>query len=235
MDLPIVHVVVFINDELLRLGLQTLLPTLSLAIKAEYPGDVRELHRVLEHTQADVVLSTPDSMADVDLTANRPDGRDGQDGRDGRDGRDGAVPRTLLLIDEHEVSVGFDVAASPADGYLIRQKLKADALERALVQLASGEMPLPADLGRMLIGRGRGRGTALALGSARLTFREQEALAHLAHGLSNRQIATRMRISEHGAKRLVSSLLLKLGATNRTAAVVTAIKYGLVEGTAPSN
>ncbi|MCT9935335.1 LuxR C-terminal-related transcriptional regulator [Planotetraspora sp. A-T 1434] len=202
---------------------------------------MRELHRVLEHSQADVVLSTPDSMADVELTANRPNEPDGRDGRDGRDradgpeGADGAVPRTLLLIDEHEVSVGFDVAASPADGYLIRQKLKADALERALVQLASGEMPLPADLGRMLIGRGRGRGTALALGSARLTFREQEALAHLAHGLSNRQIATRMRISEHGAKRLVSSLLLKLGATNRTAAVVTAIKYGLVEGTAPSN
>jgi DNA-binding NarL/FixJ family response regulator len=85
----------------------------------------------------------------------------------------------------------------------------------------------------MLLDRGRGGGPVI--GSARLTFREQETLTHLAHGLSNRQIATRMRISEHGAKRLVSSLLLKLGATNRTAAVVTAIKYGLVEGTAASH
>ncbi|MEV8632927.1 LuxR C-terminal-related transcriptional regulator [Streptosporangium sp. NPDC051023] len=153
--------------------------------------------------------------------ADRPAARPGA-----ANSQDKPVPRTLLLIDEHEIAVGFDIAATPADGYLVRQKLKADTLERALVQLASGEMPLPADLGRMLISRG----PALAFGSARLTFREQEALTHLAHGLSNRQIATRMRISEHGAKRLVSSLLLKLGANNRTAAVVTAIKYGLVGG-----
>jgi DNA-binding NarL/FixJ family response regulator len=207
---PVVQVVVFIDDELLRLGLQTLLPGLAPQVSARFPRDVPELRHQLAQGPADVILATAASRPEVELT--------------------GTGPRILLLVDEREVTAGFDVAASPADGYLIRQKLTAEALERALVQITSGEMPLPAELGRMLLGRGRG--AVLALGSARLTFREQEALTHLAHGLSNRQIATRMRISEHGAKRLVSSLLLKLGATNRTAAVVTAIKYGLVEGTA---
>ncbi|MFF5204976.1 LuxR C-terminal-related transcriptional regulator [Streptosporangium sp. NPDC000396] len=206
---------VFVDDELLRLGLETLLPTLSLRIKVRYFNDVEQVRHALELSTVNVVLATPDSLAGVTLTRADPGV---------------AAPRTLLLIDERELEAGFDVAASPADGYLIRQTLKADTLERALMQLSSGEMPLPAGLGRMLISRGAG----FPFGSARLTFREQEALTHLASGMSNRQIATRMRISEHGAKRLVSSLLLKLSASNRTAAVVTAIKYGLVRETTPS-
>ncbi|MEV8637972.1 hypothetical protein AB0395_40610, partial [Streptosporangium sp. NPDC051023] len=89
---------VFIDDELLRLGLQTLLPTISLPINARYPGDARELYRALELSRADVLLATPDSLADIDLAANS---------------QDKPVPRTLLLIDEHEIAVGFDIAATP--------------------------------------------------------------------------------------------------------------------------
>ncbi|GAA0936912.1 LuxR C-terminal-related transcriptional regulator [Nonomuraea longicatena] len=189
---------------MLRLGLETLLPTLSLSTDVRYLRGAGELRELLAGARVDVIVATPDSLDGTPLDV-----------------------RTLLLIDEHEISAGFDVAANPADGYLIRQKLTAEAVERALVQLASGEMPLPAELGRLLIGRSAG----LPVGSARLTYREQEALTHLARGMSNRQIASRMRISEHGAKRLVSSLLLKLSADNRTAAVVTAIKYGLVTST----
>jgi two-component system nitrate/nitrite response regulator NarL len=63
-----------------------------------------------------------------------------------------------------------------------------------------------------------------------LTARENETLALLAEGLSNKQIARRLRISEHGVKRLVGSLLLKLGSPNRTTAVVTAMKFGIIDG-----
>nr|WP_237526934.1 MULTISPECIES: LuxR C-terminal-related transcriptional regulator [unclassified Streptomyces] len=61
-----------------------------------------------------------------------------------------------------------------------------------------------------------------------LTGRENEVLPLLAEGLSNKQIARRLGISSHGVKRIVASLLLKLGAPNRTAAVVTAIQNGLI-------
>ncbi|WP_381804006.1 response regulator transcription factor [Streptomyces niveus] len=62
----------------------------------------------------------------------------------------------------------------------------------------------------------------------RLTSREHEALGLLGQGLSNKQIARSLGISPHGAKRLVGSILLKLGSPNRTAAVVTAMRTGLI-------
>lgn len=61
-----------------------------------------------------------------------------------------------------------------------------------------------------------------------LTGREDEVVRLLAQGLSNKQIARRLGISSHGVKRIVASLLLKLGAPNRTAAVVTALQTGLI-------
>ncbi|MDO0930293.1 LuxR C-terminal-related transcriptional regulator [Streptomyces sp. DG2A-72] len=61
-----------------------------------------------------------------------------------------------------------------------------------------------------------------------LTSRETETLELLADGLSNKQIARALRISTHGAKRLVGAVLLKLGAPNRTAAVAIAMHAGLV-------
>jgi DNA-binding CsgD family transcriptional regulator len=47
--------------------------------------------------------------------------------------------------------------------------------------------------------------------------------------MSNKQIARRLQISSHGAKRIVASLLMKLDSPNRTMAVVTAINSGLVQ------
>lgn len=61
-----------------------------------------------------------------------------------------------------------------------------------------------------------------------LTQREREVLRLVAEGLSNRQIAERLAISEHTAKFHVASILAKLGAQTRTEAVVRAARLGLV-------
>lgn len=61
-----------------------------------------------------------------------------------------------------------------------------------------------------------------------LTRREREVLEQLAHGLSNREIAARLHISEHTAKFHVASVLAKLGAANRADAVRRGIRRGLV-------
>jgi DNA-binding NarL/FixJ family response regulator len=61
-----------------------------------------------------------------------------------------------------------------------------------------------------------------------LTQRELDTLALLVEGLSNRQIARELGISEHGAKRHVSNVRAKLNCHNRTMAVTTAIRLGLV-------
>jgi DNA-binding NarL/FixJ family response regulator len=67
----------------------------------------------------------------------------------------------------------------------------------------------------------------LAVGEP-LTPRESEVLAMLAEGAGNKQIATRLRISEHTVKFHVSSILAKLGAASRTEAVARGFKEGLV-------
>src|SRR5438552_10564442 len=61
-----------------------------------------------------------------------------------------------------------------------------------------------------------------------LTPREQEVLRMLALGLANKEIASRLNISEHTVKFYVSAILGKLSATRRTEAVAIGIRRGLV-------
>jgi len=62
-----------------------------------------------------------------------------------------------------------------------------------------------------------------------LTRRETEVLALLAEGLANREIAARLGISEHTIKFHIRSILGKLGASTRTAAVTRGLRHGLID------
>ena len=71
---------------------------------------------------------------------------------------------------------------------------------------------------------------APALGQKdQLTAREREVLGHLAEGLSNKQIAVQLEISEHTAKFHVNSILQKMGAQKRVEAVVRAARLGIID------
>jgi len=61
-----------------------------------------------------------------------------------------------------------------------------------------------------------------------LSPREAEVLALLAEGAPNKVIARRLNISVHTAKFHVAAILVKLGAANRTDAIATAMRQGLV-------
>lgn len=65
------------------------------------------------------------------------------------------------------------------------------------------------------------------LGSA-LTARETEVLRMIAAGLSNKEIAYRLGISEHTVKFHVSALLGKLGAASRAEAIAIGVRRGIV-------
>lgn len=62
-----------------------------------------------------------------------------------------------------------------------------------------------------------------------LTPREQEVLALLAEGASNKEIARRLGISAHTAKFHVGSLMDKLDAVTRTDALAHAVRKGVIE------
>ncbi len=62
-----------------------------------------------------------------------------------------------------------------------------------------------------------------------LTTRELEVLRLIARGLRNKEIATRLTISQRTVKFHNSSIMSKLGASNRTEAVRMAVQQGLVK------
>jgi DNA-binding NarL/FixJ family response regulator len=61
-----------------------------------------------------------------------------------------------------------------------------------------------------------------------LTVRERDVLQMLSQGLGNKEIAARLKISEHTVKFHVASILGKLGASTRTEAVSVALRRGLI-------
>lgn len=62
-----------------------------------------------------------------------------------------------------------------------------------------------------------------------VTAREREVLGLVADGLTNRQIAEQLVVSEHTIHRHVSNVMRKLGARSRTAAATQAVREGLLE------
>ncbi len=60
-----------------------------------------------------------------------------------------------------------------------------------------------------------------------LTQRESEILSYVVNGLSNRGIATKLVIGDETVKSHLSSIYRKLGVTDRTGAVATALREGI--------
>lgn len=114
-------------------------------------------------------------------------------------------------------------AALPAD-------ISPDQLVAALEAVASGLVVLhPSHTAEAIpAGSGSASGAALEELAESLTRREVEVLQMLAGGLSNKEIAARLNISDHTVKFHVASILGKLGAASRTEAVSIGIRRGLV-------
>ena len=103
-----------------------------------------------------------------------------------------------------------------------------DQIVAALEAAAAGLIVLhPADVDAMFPAA-ESTSSALAELIEPLTPRESEVLQMLASGLANKEIATRLAISEHTVKFHVASILGKLGAASRTEAVTLGIRRGLV-------
>jgi DNA-binding NarL/FixJ family response regulator len=62
---------------------------------------------------------------------------------------------------------------------------------------------------------------------SRLTLREMHVLGQVAEGLTNKQIARRLGLSENTVRNHLSHVFEKLEARNRTAAVMAAMRDGL--------
>jgi DNA-binding NarL/FixJ family response regulator len=117
-----------------------------------------------------------------------------------------------------------------AKGYIVKSST-SDVLRHALPLILSGETYIPSHAMSLLTGGGSSaepRASAGISGAPSLTPRQQEILLLMAQGLQNRDIAESLGMLEGTVKVHVKSILQKLGVNNRTHAVVTAIRLGLV-------
>lgn len=122
---------------------------------------------------------------------------------------------------------------SGAAGYLLKGAPREEIF-RAIRLAYQGQSLLEPLVASKLLRHIASSGQALSAGEREeparaLTAREVEVIRLLAQGLTNREIARRLVISERTAKFHVSSILRKLGAGNRTSAVAAAAQLGLVE------
>jgi two-component system, NarL family, response regulator YdfI len=120
--------------------------------------------------------------------------------------------------------------ALPLRGWaIVSRDAPAAELRAAATAAAQGFTVLPATLAaRLLPARLAAADEGLDEPLEPLTPREREVLELLAHGLSNRQIAERLGISEHTAKFHVAAVSAKLGASSRTEAVSRGVRRGLL-------
>jgi two-component system, NarL family, response regulator YdfI len=103
-----------------------------------------------------------------------------------------------------------------------------DQLATAVEASAQGLTVIHPAQTEALLAAPAGAARAVAELAEPLTPREREVLQMLASGSGNKEIASRLSISEHTVKFHVTSILGKLGASSRTEAVFLGIRRGLV-------
>ena len=136
------------------------------------------------------------------------------------------VVLTTFDLDEYVLAA----VRAGASGFLLKDG-DADDLVAGIRSAAAGDAVLAPRAARGLMDHVAGRSGPdpdAADAVARLTDREREVLVHLAHGMTNIEIAQVLVVSEATAKTHVSNVLAKLQVRDRTQAVIVAYTSGLV-------
>jgi DNA-binding NarL/FixJ family response regulator len=137
-------------------------------------------------------------------------------------------PKVLVVTTFENDDYVYDALRAGASGFLLK-RTRPDDLIKAVKLVAAGESLLfPAAI-RTLAGR---RHAAPAPGRVpgidRLTGREGDVLRLMTQGLSNSEIAAELVVSQETVKTHVGNVLAKLGARDRTQAVIAAYESGFV-------
>ena len=194
-----IKVALLTDDPLLRAGLSSLLA------QAGQTGSIS----VVEANDAEVALW--DAGVDADKILGRL-----------AEIRTLPVPAVAIVGDQAQVAPAL---AAGARGVVLRDQV-GPGIHAALTAVRSGLTVMDANLAESLVPaqpartNGKGRGE--------LTERERQVVQLLSEGLSNKLIADRLGISDHTAKFHVNGVMMKLGASTRTEAVVEAMRRGLI-------
>jgi len=134
--------------------------------------------------------------------------------------------RVLVLTSFLDDEKLFPAVRAGAAGYLLKDVEPAE-LVRAIRAVGDGEALLHPAVAALLMEEFSESERPAA--EEALTAREREVLELIARGLPNKLIARDLEIAEKTVKTHVSSILSKLGLTDRTQAALYAVRMGLIE------
>lgn len=202
------------DDELTRTGLRTLLSTEpDLTVVAEAADGNEVLPLVTEHRPDIVLLDV--RMPELDgIEATRLLRAELAD-----------PPKVLVITTFETDDHVYDALRAGAAGFLLKRARLAQ-IAHAVRLVAAGESLLFPDAVRALVAARPAAPTRDR--HPALTARETEILRLMATGLSNRDIAADLVISLETVKTHVGNVFAKLGAANRTQAVIIAYETGVV-------
>ena len=204
-----IRLVIVDDHPLVRRGLCELFAAESDINVVDAVGDGDEAVRSVLAKQPDVVLMDV-SMPDIDgieatrrVLAVRPE------------------TRVVMLTSFAEHERVIEALDSGAIGYILKDA-ESDELVRGVRAAAAGDSPLSPRAARALVTARRGRRPF-----EELTARELDVLKLVARGLSNKQIAWRLAISEKTVKAHMTSIFGRIGVGDRTQAALWAQRHGV--------
>jgi len=209
--------VVIVDDEpLIRSGLRAIIeaePDLTVVGEA---ADGAEVLPVVRRTRPDVVLMDVRMPAVDGIQATRLllDGADG--------------PRVLVVTTFENDDYVYDALRAGASGFLLKRTPPAEIVQGIRTVARSESLLFPEAIRSLAIAHAGGRAEPAGLDHAQLTEREQEVLRLMARGMSNAEIAAELYLGVQTIKTHVANLLAKLGARDRTQAVILAYESGFV-------
>ena len=135
-----------------------------------------------------------------------------------------AVPGTRMILINmvEDEAIFLKAVCAGADGYLLQHASAADVVA-AIRSVHQGDAVCPPRLCRTLFQHIASNGTGHTLlrpkGHTGLTRREQQLVPLIGRGLTNKEIAAHLNLSEQTVKNHIHRILQRMGATDRFAAV----------------
>jgi len=135
-----------------------------------------------------------------------------------------SVPVVILsaLVDRNLITTAL---RSGARGFIPKTSSSSVMIHAINLVLSGGHYIPP-----LVLDESSGPGDAQGVNSGALTPRQMDVLKLVARGMSNRDIAKTLDLSEGTVKLHVTAILKALGVPNRTSAVIAAARMGLTEG-----
>jgi DNA-binding NarL/FixJ family response regulator len=216
----VIHVLLVDDQTLIRQGIHLLLELEADIQVVGQAANGREALEQVERLQPDVVLMDVRMPGMGGVEATRLIGE-----------RFPQVKVIILTTFEDDETV-FEGLKAGARGYLLKD-VSSEEMAQAVRKVASGEALIQSRItGKVLAEFSRLAGEKSTARAASLpvplTERELEVLQALARGLSNREIADELVITEGTVKNHVSNLIEKLGVRDRTQAILKGQELGLI-------